>query len=290
MARKAYVPPQSVQLNPEQMKAALVRLEKRLGELESFDPKQVRDRGDPRIRTLEDAIDDFLTRTFGKDTVEYNRYSSATSIDTAGVNMMYPTSLHDVITGLERGKVRAIGILESIKKTFLEEIELHADTESAPVAEPAASVEPMSREVFVVHGTNHGALETVARFLQKLDLSPVILHEQANKGRTIHQKFREHAEVGYAVVLFTPDDVGGPADNSQPQKPRPRQNVVYELGFFSAKLGDSRVCVLYAEGVEMPSDLQGVLYVPLDKAGAWRFQLAKELKGANIEVDMNKAI
>ena len=147
-----------------------------------------------------------------------------------------------------------------------------------------------SRDIFIVHGSDHGARDAVARLLDRLDLSPIILDEEASKGRTIHQKFLDHSTVVYAVVLFTPDDVGGPADESASMRPRPRQNVVYELGFFSAKLGHRNVCVLYSDGVEIPSDLSGVIYIPFDNSGAWNLRLAKEMKGAGIEIDMNQVI
>ncbi len=160
------------------------------------------------------------------------------------------------------------------------------------MAAPDRSQQPSWNHIDTGHSTpfETASKETVARYLQKLDLTPVILHEQANKGRTIHQKFRDHSKVGFAVVLFTPDDVGGPRDESLPPQSRPRQNVVYELGFFSAMLGDSRVCVLHSEGVEILSDRSGVLYIPLDDTGSWRVQLAKEIKSIGIDVDMNKAI
>jgi len=74
------------------------------------------------------------------------------------------------------------------------------------------------------------------------------------------------------------------------QSARARQNVILELGYFLGKLGRNRVCALYRPGVEIPSDYTGVLYVSLDDAGAWRFQLAKELKAAGFSVDMNRAL
>jgi predicted nucleotide-binding protein len=146
------------------------------------------------------------------------------------------------------------------------------------------------RSVFVVHGHDDGSKEAVARFLGKLDLAPVILHEQPNRGRTIIEKFVDHSEVAFAVVLFTPDDVGHPAGDASQSKPRARQNVVLELGFFMAALGRARVCVLYKGGVELPSDYSGVLYLEMDAQGSWRFRLAAEIKAAGIDVDLNKAI
>lgn len=150
--------------------------------------------------------------------------------------------------------------------------------------------EPSSRRVFVVHGHDDGTKEAVARFLGKLDLEPVILHEQPNRGRTVIEKFEDYADVAFAVVLFTPDDIGHAAGKEADAKPRARQNVVLELGFFMAALGRAHVCVLYKGGVEIPSDYSGVLYEELDGKGMWRFRLAAEIKAAGIEVDLNKAV
>jgi hypothetical protein len=67
----------------------------------------------------------------------------------------------------------------------------------------------LSKKVFVVHGHDGEPKEAMARFLQSLGFEPVILHEQPNGGRTIIEKFEKNADVGFAVVLLTPDDVGG---------------------------------------------------------------------------------
>jgi predicted nucleotide-binding protein len=64
----------------------------------------------------------------------------------------------------------------------------------------------------------------VARFLEKLNLEVVILHEQANKGRTVIEKFEQHSDVGFAVVLMTPDDIGCLLADKSNQKARARQN------------------------------------------------------------------
>jgi len=137
------------------------------------------------------------------------------------------------------------------------------------------------------------ATKAVARVIGKLGLKPIILHEQASEGRTLIEKFEDHAEVGFAVVLLTGDDRGGririDADPATYQ-PRARQNVVLELGYFLGKLKRQRVCVLYEEGVEMPSDYNGVVYVPLDPGGAWRLRLAKEIKVVKPGIDLNLAM
>ena len=147
-----------------------------------------------------------------------------------------------------------------------------------------------TNEVFVIHGRDEGAKQTVARFLERLSLKPVILHEQPNEGRTIIEKFEDHAHVGFAVVLLTPDDVGSLKEEKTNLKSRARQNVIFEFGYFIGKLGRKRVCALVKGDVEKPSDYDGVLYIPLDDSDGWKMRLIRELKTAGFEVDANKAI
>ena len=146
-------------------------------------------------------------------------------------------------------------------------------------------------EVFIVHGHDDEAKETVARFVENFGIEATILHEQANRGQTIPEKFEEHAsEVGFAIILLTPDDVGASKDKIKNLKPRARQNVVLELGYFWGRLGRERMCVLYKEGVELPSDIHGILYVPMDSSNGWQLQLAKEMKQAGLPIDLNKLV
>ena len=147
-------------------------------------------------------------------------------------------------------------------------------------------------KVFIVHGHDKTIKESVARFLEHLDLDVVILHEKPDKGRTIIEKLLEESDidVGCAVVLLTPDDVGKSASEEGEASPRARQNVIFELGLFIGKLGKQRVHVLYKKGVEVPTDYQGVLYTPLDDAGAWQFKLAKELQAIGFDIDLNKLV
>lgn len=144
--------------------------------------------------------------------------------------------------------------------------------------------------VFIVHGHDAGFKETVARFVSKLRLEPVILHEQANVGRTIIEKLEQHLAVDFAIVLLTADDIGALVVNASDLRPRARQNVVLELGLFLGALGRSRVCALHGDGVELPLDFDGVVYVPIDVGRAWKFTLAREIKAAGLAVDMNLAV
>lgn len=116
------------------------------------------------------------------------------------------------------------------------------------------------------------------------------MHEQPNSGRTIIEKLEGHLDVDFAVVLLTPDDVGGLAGDPPRLQNRARQNVVLELGLFIGALGRGRVCALYKGDLELPSDFDGVVYVPMDDAGGWRLLLAREMKQAGMNVDLNRAM
>ena len=146
-----------------------------------------------------------------------------------------------------------------------------------------------SKKVFIVHGHNNDLKQEVARTIEKLGLEPIILHEQPNKGRTVIEKFEKHSEVGFAIVLLTKDDLGK-ANSEEELTSRARQNVILELGFFIGKLSRERVVPLYESGVELPSDLSGVVYVPADPNGNWKFAIVKELKAVNYDVDANKIL
>ena len=150
-------------------------------------------------------------------------------------------------------------------------------------------------QIFIVHGSDGQAKEALARFVRRLTgQEPVILHEQPNKGRTLIEKFEDHGELAsYALVLLTGDDAGGPERrvNESEQaftkrlRPRGRQNVVFEFGYFVGRLKRPRVAVLYEPGTELPSDLNGLAYIELDSSGGWRSQLARELDAAGFEIE-----
>jgi len=144
--------------------------------------------------------------------------------------------------------------------------------------------------VFVVHGHDSESKESVARFVERLGLRAVILHEQVNEGRTVIEKFEGHSEVDFAVVILTPDDVGYPRGQPQQARSRARQNVLFEWGYFVGRLGRKRVCALYHGDVEIPSDYHGVVYLTMDKAGAWKISLARELKQAGLRVNLDDTL
>lgn len=146
-----------------------------------------------------------------------------------------------------------------------------------------------NKKIFLVHGHDDHIKEKVARFLEKNDFEAVILHEKASGGRTIIEKIEAHSDVGFAIILLTPDDVGK-AKNEDVLQSRARQNVVLELGYFMGKLGRNKVCAFKSNELEIPTDFSGVIWNQLDNAGAWKHILSKELSEAGYDLDSNKLL
>lgn len=145
-------------------------------------------------------------------------------------------------------------------------------------------------KVFIVHGHDESAQVKAARFVEKLGLEAIILHEKASSGRTIIEKIEHYSDVGFAIVLYTPDDIGNVKGMDGDLNGRARQNVVFEHGYLIGKLGRENVTALVEGSVELPNDISGVVYIKLDEHSAWHLQLAKEMKQSGYDIDMNDLI
>jgi len=143
------------------------------------------------------------------------------------------------------------------------------------------------RKVFIVHGRDNEAKQEASRFIEKLGLEAIILHEQASAGMTIIEKIEHYSnDADFAVVLYTACDHGrGIHESKTPPKNRARQNVVFEHGYLMAKLGRENVCSLVKGNIETPNDISGVVYVAMDEFGAWKSEVAKELKACGYSIN-----
>lgn len=279
----------------------VVLLQRRISELEAFDVSAVTVRhSDAKVQPLQTAIASTLAQVFGERTDEYRRYARATKLDNGPIVMesgwvqarqggrSYRDGASEAQRYVEEGRQAAIALLNQAVRSLEEEIEFaEPEVESVSVSETPA-VRPtiaIKRRVFVVHGHDEGAREAVARFLEKVGIEAIILHEQANRGRTIIEKIEAYGDVGFAVVLLTPDDVGNVV-GGEPE-PRARQNVLLELGYFLGRLGREHVCTLKRGAVSIPTDFEGVVWGSMDTGDGWKWELGKELKAAGFDVDFN---
>jgi predicted nucleotide-binding protein len=145
-----------------------------------------------------------------------------------------------------------------------------------------------SDTVFVVHGRDMPATRTVEAYLRKIGLDVIVLSDQASGGATLIEKIETHGDVGYVVALLTPDDVGSlwtGDDNDLDLKPRARENVIFELGYFVGRLKRGRVAALVAEAVTLPSDLGGFVYIKFDASDTWKLAIVRDLTRAGFAID-----
>ncbi len=173
----------------------------------------------------------------------------------------------------------------------------------------------LSKNVFIVHGRDHESMNELKTMLYDFGLKPIVLHEQASGGLTIAEKLEKHTkDVGYAFAILTPDDFGcqrielaemkeclraplikrpvlltlGEIEKiDNVLKPRARQNVIFEMGYFWGLLKRQKVCCLLKGSIEKPSDMNGIVYIPFkDSVKEARFAILKELNagGYNIQI------
>lgn len=231
----------------------------------------------PEFESWHSRAERFLVNHFGRDNYEVTDFSN-----TLFMPMVYAPGADDIrikacCDGLKKTKDVFKDYLTEIKEEMLEK-----DEESEKTAHTKLSHQ--NNKVFVVHGHDEALKEKVARLLEKQGLEAIILSEQANKGKTIIEKFEENSDVGAAICLFTGDDIGKEKSEAV-EKQRARQNVVYEAGYFMGKLGRERVIMLVDEDIELPSDLQGVVYTDSE---SWKTEVLQELQSIGYGIDFNK--
>ena len=228
---------------------------------------------------IQKRIELFIKRVYGTDS-EYLDHLQSIPFQNYGYDS---ESLEENKKTWNEGKK----FYKNICEVFIEEI-AKFDDQTNDLVKPS-ELHVISNKIFVVHGHDDEMLYAVESFILTIEKEPIILRKQPNKGRTIIEKFEDYSDVDFAIVLFSPDDEGR-AKTEDKFKPRPRQNVVFELGFFIGKLGRNKVVVLHRTitDFEMLSDFTGVLFEPYETG--WELKIARELKSAGCEIDLNKLV
>lgn len=208
----------------------------------------------------------FLSNKYGKDSIEYKSFASIKfkrSCYSSHENLIYCQEDIKTAQGIFENLLEDMKDISNISKTFSND------------------------KIFIVHGHDDNLKNSVARLLEQQGIEAIILHEQANAGKTIIEKVEHYGNsVGAAIILFTPDDKGK-AISEKEYKNRARQNVVFEAGYFIGYLGRDRIIPLISDsGIELPGDLSGVVYT----SDMWQFKIMQELKAMGFNVDMNKII
>lgn len=211
----------------------------------------------------------FLTKKYGVDSLELSNFQK-----TRFSPVVY-TENSELVAGCRRD-------LTATKLVFSEYLKELDEISAAPSIQTSTAYD----KVFIVHGHDGELKEAVARIMEKQNIEAIILSEKANQGKTIIEKFEQYSDVSGAICLFTADDFGRAKTNSS-DNVRARQNVVLETGYFMGKLGRGHVVLLADKGIEMPSDLSGVVYT---NTASWQFDVLKELNAMGYKVDLNKLL
>ena len=231
--------------------------------------------------TWQKKLGRFLIKKYGENSKEYSDFNDRSFSPVVFSLNGYKT---DYISPCKRG----LEITKAELSIYIEELEesLFAQSlsEGAEKREKPTDTHFLPAKTFIVHGHNEALKQSVARLIEKQGIEPIILHEQPNKGATIIEKFEHNSNVGAAICLFTADDNGRAITEEQVKK-RARQNVVFEAGFFMGSLGRDRVIILAERGVELPSDLKGVVYTD---TSSWQLDVLRELRAMGFSVDYNK--
>lgn len=221
----------------------------------------------------------FIIHHFGKDSFEHTKFTK-----TRFSPMIYSLGASDsvFIEPCQEG----LRTTQAILQIYLDEMkDDNSEKSSINPGNLSNNTEPSCySKVFVVHGHDGELKESVARLIEKQGIEAVILSEQANQGKTIIEKFENYSDVGGAVCLFTADDKAK-AKNGTTENCRARQNVVFETGYFIGRLGRDHIVILADHGVEMPSDLSGVVHTDTSN---WKIDLLKELKAMGYKIDFNE--
>lgn len=227
----------------------------------------------PAFKAWHTKTERFLIKKYGENSLEHQKFK-CTSFSPGFITSNTPDwkFIDACRNGLQTTKAVFITYLEEMEET------------PTPSSEKIQTTSPAFAKIFIVHGHDEGLKQSVARIIEQQGIEAIILSEQANQGRTIIEKFEDYSDVDGAICLFTSDDIGKAKKDSE-DKPRARQNVVLETGYFMGKLSRNHVVILADHGIEMPSDLSGVVYTDTT---SWKIDLLKELKSIGYTVDFNK--
>ena len=229
-----------------------------------------------------------IDKAVKKESEPYIYYNAANSIVING----------NLIDKFELAKSNFVKALESVKSLLIDGdvfddliIKDIPDKKHIETAKSTKEITSSSNnKVFIVHGHDHTLKIELEVFLSHIGLKPIVLHREVDGGKTIIEKFEANSDVSYAFILLTPDEISYAADQdsvedaARKKEMRARPNVIFEFGYFIAKLGREKVCALHKSDVAIPSDLSGFIYKKVDtNIEEIGFSLIRELKAAGLK-------
>lgn len=236
--------------------------------------KQPISASDEKFQAWHMKVQRFLIKNFGNKSVEYQKFDHtlfSPFISTSSTPDEY--FIATCLSGISQTK--------AILETYLEDFE---DEHNEFTENNVKDTNLDFSKIFIVHGHDGELKEAVARLMQQQNINAIILSNKSNEGKTIIEKIEHYSNVSAAICLFTADDKGK-VKSEKSLNSRARQNVVFETGYFMGKLGRNRVVIVSENNVELPSDMNGMVYT---NKTDWKVDVLKELKAMGFTIDFNK--
>ncbi len=194
-----------------------------------------------------------------------------------------------LIDNIQKGKVKGAYLCTeefvAVTQKNMEPTSQAPQTASTPCGPP--------RRIIVVSGTDESIKQTITGALRKLGLAAVVMSEEPSQGKKIVDRFADYADVGFAVVLLSPDVYVYPKGEEATKRQRtPNQDVTLMFGFLLGKLGKDRVLAFYKEtpNFRIPVEFEGVKITALDDRDSWKHALIRELTGCGYTVDAERLL
>ena len=147
---------------------------------------------------------------------------------------------------------------------------------------------PLNSGIFVVHGELQTAVNTIQSFMEDLGIQLQQMPAAPEKGKGLVNSLEKNPDASFALVLLNHDDAIALKRSAADASAGVRSGIVFQLGYFVGRLGLKRVCVLYTGGAETFVSDHGIQFLPMDNGNGWQLLLARHLKRAGIEIDLNK--
>ena len=137
-------------------------------------------------------------------------------------------------------------------------------------------------DVFMSYSSRAQSMaDSVRRFLiDRLKLSVLDWNDLPSSRIIMDNIVEAERRTSCGIFLFTKDDE---IQNGGVRQDVPRDNVVFEAGFFAGRKNPGSILIVHERGAKIPSDLGGFVYLELKK----RTESASHLRTSKAGCDLN---
>lgn len=132
-----------------------------------------------------------------------------------------------------------------------------APASKLPTAEAIVASQTLNKQVFITHGKNRKILEQVKDIVTYGGFEPVVAMERETAAKPVPEKvLNDMRNCGAAIIHVAVDDVV--IDKDGKEHPQINGNVLIEIGAAMGLYRGYKFILLVEDGLELPSNLQGL--------------------------------